>query len=626
MCGINGIFAYNYAANPIDRAELTRTRDHMTARGPDDKGAWISADEHIGFGHRRLSVSDLSEAGAQPMANADGTLIVTFDGRIYNYQALRHGLEAKGYVFRSQSDTEVLLHLYADKGAAMVQELRGMFALAIWDLRRGALFLARDPYGIKPLYYADDGWTFRFASQVKALLAGGGVSRDPEPAGLVGFYLWGSVPEPFTTYQAIQALPAGCTLLVDRVGAGEPQRYHSIAKVYCDAEQTDRVLPSGAEAQTALTGALLDSVRHHLMADVPVGAFLSAGIDSGALVGLMQDAGQQDIQTVTLAFEAFDGRHDDAAPLAEQVARHYGTRHTTRIVGSAEFEADLPKLLEAMDQPSIDGIKSWFVSKSASELGLKVALSGLGGDELFGGTSAFTDIPKEVRRLSVPALIPGIGRLARMGSQPLVRRLGLNPKTVSLLEFGGSYSGAYLLHRGLFLPWELQEILDGDLIREGLRRLQPMKRVKDALRPLPRGSHARVAALESSLSMRNQRLRDLDWASMAHSLEVRIPLADSALLLAAAPLTRAGLAVQGKTMLANAPARALPRAIIDRKKTGSATPLEGWMRSHLAEPGSSEHTILQHQRWRPWTRDWAVAVGRPAALSAAQISRRPVVA
>jgi len=211
MCGINGIFAYHYAANAIDRAELVRTRDHMAARGPDGMGEWIAEDGRVAFGHRRLAIIDLSDAGAQPMVSADGKLIVTFNGEIYNYRELRAGLEASGHVFRSQSDTEVLLHLYAQKGEAMVHDLRGMFAFAVWDAERRRLFLARDPYGIKPLYYADDGWTFRFASQVKALRAGGKIDRDLEPAGQVGFYLFGSVPEPFTTYREIRSLPAGTT-------------------------------------------------------------------------------------------------------------------------------------------------------------------------------------------------------------------------------------------------------------------------------------------------------------------------------------------------------------------------------------------------------------------------------
>ena len=296
MCGINGIFAYHYAANPVDRAELLRTRDHMAARGPDGLGAFVSDDGRVGLGHRRLSIIDLSDAGAQPMASSDGRLVVTLNGEIYNYRHLRLGLEAKGCIFRSQSDTEVLLHLYAERGEAMVHDLRGMFAFAIWDAHRDRLFLARDPYGIKPLYYADDGWTFRFASQVKALLGGHAISRDPEPAGQVGFYLFGSVPEPFTTYRGIRALPAGSVLVVDRIGAPEPRRYHSIAKVYCDAEVQgrNRGAIDNVRTQCEVREALLDSVRHHLVADVPVGAFLSAGIDSGALVGLMRDLSGQE--------------------------------------------------------------------------------------------------------------------------------------------------------------------------------------------------------------------------------------------------------------------------------------------------------------------------------------------
>ena len=274
-------------------------------RGPDGKGAWYSEDGRVGFGHRRLSIIDLTDAGAQPMASADGSLVVTFNGEIYNYRELRKGLEAKGKIFRSHSDTEVLLHLYAERGEEMVHDLRGMFAFALWDGRRQSLFLARDPYGIKPLYYADDGWTVRFASQVKALLAGGRVSREPEPAGWVGFCLFGSVPEPYTTYQEIRALPAGSTLWVDRIGPCEPKPYFSIAAVYRRAECDRTPAP---DRQFAIREALFDSVRHHLVADVPVGAFLSAGVDSGALVGLMRDSGQSDLQTVTLAFEEFKGK------------------------------------------------------------------------------------------------------------------------------------------------------------------------------------------------------------------------------------------------------------------------------------------------------------------------------
>ena len=222
MCGIAGIFAYRSTATAVDREELVRIRDHMTSRGPDGSGEWYSADGRVGFGHRRLSIIDLSSRAAQPMQTADGRLVITFNGEIYNYQALRSKLEAKGYVFRSNSDTEVLLHLYTELGDEMLPQLRGMFAFAIWDSREKQLLLARDPYGIKPLYYADNGSTLRFASQVKALMASRHVSKDPDSAGWVGFYLFGSVPEPFTTYREVRALPAGSFIRIDRERLHEP--------------------------------------------------------------------------------------------------------------------------------------------------------------------------------------------------------------------------------------------------------------------------------------------------------------------------------------------------------------------------------------------------------------------
>jgi asparagine synthase (glutamine-hydrolysing) len=599
VCGINGIFAYHYAANPVDSAELTRTRDHMAARGPDGMGEWIAPDRRIGFGHRRLSIIDLSAAAAQPMASADGKLVVTYNGEVFNHRELRAELEARGRTFRTQSDTEVLLHLYAEKGADMVHDLRGMFALAIWDDEQRSLFLARDPCGIKPLYYADDGWTLRFASQVKALLAGGAISHQPEPAGQVGFYLWGSVPEPFTVYRDIRALPAGATLLVDRMGAHEPRRYHSIAAAYSHA--LTRASPMQKDVQAKVRDAALDSVRKHLVADVPVGAFLSAGIDSGALVGLMRDAGQQDIQTVTLAFAEFRGEASDEAPLADEVARLYGTRHTTRLITEGEFRADLPRILEAMDQPSIDGINTWFVAKAARELGLKVAISGLGGDELFGGYPSFRTIPRWVSAFAVPSQVPLLGKAVRAVSRPLIGHLGWNPKAAGMLEFGGSFAGAYLLQRGLFMPWELGDLLEPDVVDLGLRRLAPLQRVHQELGSHALTPHAKIATLEAALYMRNQLLRDTDWASMAHGLEVRVPLVDSVLLNRIAAMR--GQAT--KTHLAHSPSAPLPARVVTRAKTGFATPIAHWLQGELV--GTPRAMARRHKvpRTAHWSRQWA---------------------
>jgi asparagine synthase (glutamine-hydrolysing) len=611
MCGIAGIYAYRATARSVDHEELVRMRDHMAARGPDGSGDWYSLDGRIGFGHRRLSIIDLSSRGAQPMQTADGRLVITFNGEIYNYRALRSRLEAKGYVFRSNSDTEVLLHLYAELGHDMLRELRGMFAFGIWDSQQQRLLLARDPYGIKPLYYADDGSTLRFASQVKALMAGRGVSRDPDPAGWVGFYLFGSVPEPFTTYREIRALPAGSFVCLDQRGLRAPAQYYSIARTYSEAQA--RALSAGItkeKTKALVREALLDSVRHHLVADVPVGAFLSAGVDSGALVGLMRQAGQPDIQTVTLAFDEFRGTPNDETPEATAVANFYATRHTTRVVDEGEFRADLPAVIEAMDQPTIDGINVWFVSKAAHELGLKVAISGLGGDELFGGYPSFRDLPTSVRWMAAPSSIPFLGQALRRAFHKMRgEKWGVNPKVAGLVEFGGNYPGAYLLRRGLFMPWELPDVLGPEVAREGLKRLDPINHIAGTLIPDPLQPFVRVATLESSLYMRNQLLRDTDWASMAHSLEVRVPLVDAVLLEKLASIRPSIGQPKIKALLAEAPSQPFRRGMIQRCKTGFNVPIAKWIgRQQQSAMSEWKRVPLLRSPRCHWSRRWAYSV------------------
>ena len=495
MCGLAGLYAYHYAANPVDLAELRAIRDHMAARGPDGEGEWLSADGRVGFGHRRLAIIDLSDRAAQPMASADGKAVIVFNGEIYNYRALRADLESRGCVFRTQSDTEVLLHLYAQKGAAMVRDLRGMFAFGLWDADKQSLMLARDPYGIKPLYYADDGWTLRFASQVKALVAGHRTGLDPDPAGWAGFFLFGNVPEPYTIYRDIRAVPAGATLWIDRRGPYEPERYFSLPQVFADAERPAATPPG--DAQSRIRAALIDSVRHHLVADVPIGIFLSSGVDSAALLGLMRDVGHDDIDAITLRYEEFRDRHDDEAPLASVVAREYGARHTIRTVTHEEFRADLPKIFTAMDQPTIDGINTWFVAKAAREQGLKAAMSGLGGDELVGGYPSFADIPRWVRWMRWSACVPFAGEAFRRAVSAVNDLVPLaHPKIAGFLKYARSYAGAYLLRRGVFMPWELPDLMDPKFIREGLRRLAPVKHIASILKPEPRTAWGKVAALE----------------------------------------------------------------------------------------------------------------------------------
>lgn len=607
MCGINGLFAYNAAASAPSERELLASRDQMAPRGPDGAGTWWSADHRCGLAHRRLAIQDLSERAAQPMTSDDGALVVTFNGEIYNFPALKRELEAKGRRFRTNADTEALLHLYALYGPDMVNHLRGMFALAIWDQARGGLFLARDPYGIKPLYYANDGWTFRFSSQVKSLLAGGQVSRDPEPAGAVGFFLFGSVPEPFSLYRDIRALPAGCSQWVDAAGPREPKPYFNIAQVLASAKPTP--------PPTSVRDAVLDSVAAHLLADVEVGVFLSAGIDSGAMLGLMRDAGQSRIRAITLGFDEFVGTNEDEVPLAAEVARLYGAQHVVRRVGEAEFVADLPTILEAMDQPSIDGVNTWFVSKAAREAGLKVALSGVGGDELLAGYPSFRDVPRWARWMRLPTSVPGLGRGVRTLTARLAPALAARqPKSLGMAEYGGSYAGAYLLRRALFLPFELDTVLDRAIIDLGLERLRPLARLSALLQPDPGSAGARVTALESGAYMRNQLLRDADWAGMAHSLEIRTPLVDSELLRALAPLTHSLKPGEGKALLAVAPQTPLPDTVAARAKTGFVVPTAAWRARQVGDAASKGAVS------RLWAKEVLAPSSRPHAVATLEVA------
>ena len=577
MCGVAGHFAYGRDAPPTDPSALERVADAMASRGPDGSGAWRSGDGRVAFAHRRLAIIDLSASGAQPMASADGRYVITYNGEIYNFRDLRRELEAEGRVFVSQSDTEVLLHLYDRDGENMVERLRGMYAFAIWDGGQRGLFMARDPYGIKPIYYADDGRSVRFASQVKALLAGGGIDTRPAPAGHVGFFVFGYVPEPDTLYRGIRALPAGHTLWIDGDGPRAPKKFFDIGDVLRGAGAGEDSPPTA----DLLREVLRDSVAHHMVADVPVGVFLSAGLDSTTIAALASEHETEGIRAITLGFDEFKGTLSDEAPLAAQVAQHYGAVHDTRWVRRENFVGEVERITAAMDQPTIDGVNTYFVSKAASEAGLKVALSGLGGDEIFGGYQSFIDIPRVVSALGPLRYAPWLGRGIRVISEPMIRRL-CSPKYAGVLEYGSRPGDFYLLYRAVFPPWELPKVLDPDLVREGWRELAARTRLEGTVDGLvtPR---AIVAALESSWYMRSQLLRDSDWAGMAHSLEIRVPLVDASLLRRLAPLIT-GPTPPDKRDMAAAPKKPLPDEVLNRPKTGFLIPVRDWLAADAGVP------------------------------------------
>jgi asparagine synthase (glutamine-hydrolysing) len=636
MCGIAGILSPDSSDDL--RPRLTSMIAAQRHRGPDDEGVYVLPDGRAALANCRLAIRDLSPAGHMPMANRNGTVWITYNGELYNTAELRPELEALGYVFRSHSDTEVILCGYEAWGPGVVQRLRGIFAFGILDARpagSGQFFLARDHLGVKPLYYASIGGAFLFASELKALQASGLVNREISPTGLVGYLLMGSVPAPHTIYRDAQMLDAGSTLSIplDRPGAA-PQlvRYWSMPT---GADETQ----DAAATVDRVRSLLEDAVRAQLVSDVPLGAFLSGGLDSSAVVALMRRAGSGPIRTCSMVFEESDYSE---APFARAMAESAGAEHYERVITSQDVENELDNMLNAMDQPSIDGVNTYFVSKTAREAGLTVSLSGLGGDELFGGyTNTFGGVPQMMRALTLAHTVPGGATLARSA-------LGLLPdqhrwtRTRDALTQPASLAGAYLTRRGLFAPSEVQALVSPDTWHEAMKNFNAPHYVTERAGrnghdpSLHDGVFAWTSRAELSTYTQNQLLRDTDVMSMAHSLEVRVPLLDHRLVEAVLRLpARAHRGSDGpKPLLAAALGDALPPLIRARRdKQGFVFPFDRWMRGPLRprleamidESASSpwlrresvQRIWSDYQAGRAqWSRAWALAILQRSTIGA----------
>lgn len=572
MCGIAG-FATGQVGYRVPPDVARRLLYSMRLRGPDAQGQWEQPDSRALLLHRRLSIQDLTESGAQPMFSHDGNVVIVFNGEIYNKEDLRKLVP--DYPWRGTSDTEVILALYEKFGEDTPCLLRGMFAFAIWDERRQGLFLARDPYGIKPLYIAEAPEGIWFASQVKALLQVPGLNLAAEPAGHAGFFLWGSVPEPFTLYKGIRSLPSGHSLWIENGRKLREARFASIADAL--------TAPSEPASAVPLRDALLESVRMHFLSDVPVSVFLSAGLDSSTITALSAAAfPSASINCLTLGFDLCAGTAIDETREAAQIAKYYGVSHQLASIGRDDFARESQQFLNSMDQPTIDGINTYFIARMVRQAGYKVALSGIGGDELFAGYASFRDIPRLMSALRLFPASHRWGAVLRRWSAPLIKRI-TSPKYAGTIEYGSDIQGAYLLRRALFMPWELPEVMDPELAAAGLESLSDsyLDRTEiNKVQHLP--LRTQVSALESILYMRNQLLRDADWAGMAHSVEIRTPLVDFTLLNQLAPVLRS-TSPPSKLDMARTLPKPLPQNILNRTKTGFFVPVREWMADSFDE-------------------------------------------
>jgi asparagine synthase (glutamine-hydrolysing) len=560
MCGICGLLALDGSA--VDATPLAGMSESLRHRGPDSEGSVV--DGPVALAARRLSIIDL-KGGDQPIGNEDGAIQVVQNGEIYNYRELRAGLERAGHQFSTQSDTEVLVHLYEGHGPTFVRELRGMFAIALWDARERRVVLARDRFGIKPLYYRTERGLLSFASELKALPTG-----EIDLDALEAFLAFNSIPAPLSIWSGTKKLPAGHLLIWEENGEPRLERFARPAPVSADEVR------SGEESELAeeLRARLRDSVRAHLVADVPVGVLLSGGVDSGALTALAALESSERVQTFSIGFE--EGSFDELAD-ARKVAERYGTDHHELLVRPDAAEL-LPKLAAAFDEPFADSsaLPTYLVSELASQH-VKVALSGEGGDELFGGYYTY------VADLLAPRVAPVASVL-----RPLVEAL---PSSSGKASF--DYRAKRFVRAAHLPPLERhhawKEIFSPEARAE---LLQPGRRGTHDPLDSYRARYAETAGADSLARLQDVDLGvylvdDLlvktDRASMAHSLEARVPYLDDVVAGFALALP-ARLKVRGlakKRLLRKAVAPLLPRSVVYGKKRGFSIPAAAWLRGPL---------------------------------------------
>ncbi|MEZ5353433.1 MAG: asparagine synthase (glutamine-hydrolyzing) [Bryobacteraceae bacterium] len=601
MCGISGLFQFD---RPIDDAAAERASSMVASlrhRGPDGEGFYRDANAVLG--HRRLSLIDLTPAGRQPLSNGDGSLWVTFNGEIYNFRELRAELTAARFAFRSQSDTEVLVHGYRHWGGpGLARRLRGMFAFAIWDAVNKTAFLARDPVGIKPLYMARSGGSLAFASEVRALKAAGFGQGSLHPEAIAGFLVFGSVPSPLTHVRGIESLAAGHCLTV---AAGS-----SRTACFWDWE------PSGAGPES-IAGLLESSVRRHLISDVPVGIFLSGGVDSAAVCALASRV-HDNLTAVTVAV---DQAASDEGPEARSLAREIGMRHTEVRVSAAEFMDSIPAVMAAMDQPTHDGVNAWVVSRAARQTGLKAVLSGVGGDELFLGYPYHGLLNRHRRVVDLADRLPGfLRRAAVRGATAWGAFSGReNWSRLSTLSHRVTAQGLYLSLRGFFAPAQVAALTGWPEARVKQWALAQLETFATPLRADVGGFNR----IEFHRYLQDQLLRDADAFGMAHGLEIRVPFLDQDLVAATLALPARGKFSRGvnKPALTRAVNHPAVTAAGRRPKRGFSFPFAQWMRGNAPElrDMASRVTAVDREQaialWNQfesgrlhWSRAWALVV------------------
>jgi asparagine synthase (glutamine-hydrolysing) len=588
MCGIAGLIGRIDESN---RTALKRMNDAMSHRGPDGEGFWEASPDGAGWGamfaHRRLSILDLTNAAAQPMVDPTVGDVVVLNGEIYNYVELRERLVSAGHDFRSTGDTAVMLRALCTDGHHAVKTLRGMFAFAFWNVRERSLLIARDPLGIKPLYIAHNcdshgSWSIVFASEVRAILASGLLGTPKLNPHAAASIVWnGFIVAPQTAVLQVESVMSGEFRVYDAHGKEtDRERYWAPA-------QGDQGAPIDEDE---LAHVLQESVHLHLASDVPLGVFLSGGVDSSAVANLAQQSAGNRVSTFTLSFEEAEFSEGQ---IARQVAEAIGTQHQDLLLSEAHFIGQLEAALDSLDQPTFDGLNSYYMSHAVRDAGFKVALVGSGGDELFGGYTTFRDLPKLMRWSRSARWLPAKVRatLARAVAAAMQSPKGAFPpqtrwaKLPDMLANGDDPLALYQLAYALFVPTSQHNLLGGRLehaLRDGL---PPLMHARLRSETESREILPAIGLMERALFLGERLLRDTDATSMSASIEIRLPLVDQVLVenVERLPINNRFHPIGKKAALRRIGLRGLNAQLFERPKSGFVLPYDRWLRTGLGK-------------------------------------------
>lgn len=577
MCGIAGIIG---AKEKVNESTLQAVMRSFVHRGPDGGGVEVfrigQGGYALGLAHRRLSIIDLTQTGRQPMSNCDESIWITYNGEIYNFKEIRQELELKGYVFKSDSDTETIIYAYQEWGVLCLNKLRGMFAFAIWDKRKNNLFLAVDRFGIKPLYYyrLDEG-LFMFASELRSILKSGLIHKAIEPLAVESFLAYGAVQSPITIAKGIFSLLPAHYLIYDL-----STRNMQINQYWSPLNSANQSLAGEKEAIEKIRFLLEDSVQKHLISDVPVGVFLSGGIDSSSLA-ILANRFNKEIRAFSVVFSE---RAYSEERFSDLVAKKYCLNHTKIRVSEEDLLSLLPGAIDAMDQPTIDGINVYIISKAVSRQGIKAVISGQGGDEIFGGYPTFSRVPLIKRMRSLAGILPfsfrcGVGK----GIDLFSGRNVIGSKISQILELDNNVLAFYLILRQLFPPSARLFLSKKQYGNEMLNGL-PFVSVDSLLKNTKSlDLFSKISLFELKLYLANMLLRDGDFMSMSHSLEVRVPFLDYPLVESVfnIPSRIKTAGSLPKPLLVKAVKDLLPEEIYLRPKMGFTFPWEIWLKNRL---------------------------------------------